>query len=218
MNIEGRRASRCRTLLLSGALAVALAAGVGSTAVAKGGDLPLNVRIVGAGGQRPIEFVQSGDLDGAMAFNNQAADLEQLADWLVFGTGRPGRPAPGLSSLYEIDFTPPLAGGQFPWNGMRIPHFYFYPAHGVTAAYVRLHLTRGSQPPVDGWLLARPEFTDLVATHLNGLAAIDSAPRSPADPVGWWWLGPVLLLAGAGVVWLRRIGYFMPVVAMPRTK
>lgn len=209
---------RRRRLLLSGAVVVALTAGLGATAFAKGGDLPRNLRIVGASGERPIEFVRSGDLDGAMAFNNQVADLEEMATWMVFGSGRPGRPAPGLNSFYEIHFTPPLAGAQFPWNGMRSPQFYFYPSHGGTAAYVRLHLTRGSEPPVDGWLLARPEFTDLMATHLNGWAAFESTPHSPAYSAGWWWLGPVLVLLAAGAPLFRRTGYFMPVVAMPRTK
>jgi hypothetical protein len=218
MKHERRIASRCRCLLLSGALAVVLAAGFGSTAFAKGDGLPLNVRIVGSAGVRSFEFVRSGDLEGALAFNNQLADLEQLADWLVFGSGRPGRAAPWPSGFYEIGFTQPLAAGRFPWNGMPSPQFYFYPAHGSTAAYVRLHVTRGSQSPVDGWLPARPEFTELVAAHLNGLSPLRSAPQPAAYPAAWWWLGTVPLLIAASVVVRRRIGYFIPVVAMPRTK
>ena len=119
---------------------------------------------------------------------------------------------------YEIDFAQPLAADRFPWNGMSTPHFYFYPGRGGIPAYVRLHVTRGSEPPVDGWIPAQPEFANWVTPYLERLAPLQSPPRPPASPAGWWWLGLVLLLAGASVVLLRRIAYFMPVVAMPRTK
>ena len=74
---ERRVARRYCRLLLGTALAVALAGGLSSTALAKGDGLPLNVRIVGAAGERQIDFVSTGDLDGALAFNNQVVDLEQ---------------------------------------------------------------------------------------------------------------------------------------------
>jgi hypothetical protein len=204
----------CR-LLLGTALAVALAGGLSSTAFAKGDGLPLSVRILGAAGERQIDFVSSADLEGALAFNNQVADLEQMATPLVFSAGRQGGwPNPGLASYYEIDFNQPLTADRFPWNGMSRPQFYFYPARGSTPAYVRLHVTRGSQPAVDGWQPARPEFTKLLTPHLIGLTPIHPT-RAPAAYQGAWLPATVLLFLGASVF---LVGYFMPVVAMPRTK
>jgi hypothetical protein len=200
-------------VLLGTVLATMLAGGLGSAALAKGNGLPLNVRIVGAAGERQIDFVSSANLDGALAFNNQVADLEQVATPLVFSAGRQGGwPNPGLASYYEIDFNQPLTTDRFPWNGMSRPHFYFYPTRGSTPAYVRLHVTRGAEPPVDGWLLARPEFTQLVAPHLNGLTPMHPPPQQV--PVRWL-PGAVLVFLGVGAF---LVGYFMPVVAMPRTK
>jgi hypothetical protein len=212
-----RIASRCCWLLLSSVVAVVLAGAFGSAALAKGDDLPLNIRIVGAAGDRHIDFASGADPAGATIFRDQVANIEPMAPTLVFGPGPAGRRAPGLTSYYEIDFTQPLAADRFPWNGMGNPHFYFYPAHGGVPAYVRLHVTRGSQPAVDGWLPALPQFADLVTARLNGLAPFQAAPQPPASPPGWWF-GAVLLLVGAGVLVLQRVGYFMPVVAMPRTK
>jgi hypothetical protein len=211
-------AIRGHSLLLAGVLSSLLSAGFGSAASAKGDDLPLNIRIVGLAGERNVELVSSGDLEGALAFDGQVADLEEMATSLVFGSAWPGaRTAPGLVSFYEIDFTQPLVADRFPWNEMRSPHFYFYPAHGSVPAYLRVHVTRGPQPAVDGWLLARPEFTQLIAPRLDGLTPIHTAPQPSGYGVGWW-LGPVVVLLAAGVLVFRRIGYFMPVVAMPRTK
>ncbi|MDQ6945536.1 MAG: hypothetical protein M3256_04525 [Actinomycetota bacterium] len=195
-----------RGLLLSGVLAGVLVASFGSMAFAKGDDLPLNVRMVGLGGERGIQFVSGGDLNGAAAFSDQVADIEQVATSLVFGSGRPASlPTPGLTDFYEIDFTQPLAADRFPWNGMPSPQFYYYPAHGSLPAYVRLHMARGSQPAVDGWLLARPGFIDLINRHLNGLAPLHPQPTPPNYPVGWWLLGPVLLFVVASLLLLRRL-------------
>jgi hypothetical protein len=217
---RGPMALRSRSLLLGGVLAILLAAGFSSAALAKGQDLPLNVRIVGAAGEHDIKFVSSEELDRAAPFNDQVADMEKLATPLVFGSERPvSLPAPGLTDFYEIDFTQLLAAYRFPWRGMRSPQFYFYLAQGGTPAYVRLHVPRGSRPAVDGWLLARPGFTELITPYLSGLTTIHSEPQPPAQPVGWWWLGPVLVLVGASVLLLSQAGrYFIPVVAIPRTK
>jgi hypothetical protein len=207
-----------------------LAARLAPTAVAKGEDLPVNARIVGAAGARTIDFVTAVDPTGATIFSDEVADIEPMAPALVFGPGPAGRPAPGLTSYYEIDFAQPLAADRFPWNGMSTPHFYFYPGHAGIPAYVRLHVTLGSQPPVDGWIPAHLEFANWVTPYLEKLAPFQSVSRPPASPAGWSWLGPVLLAAGASVFLLRRLGlpyagrlvrsarYFMPVVAMPRTK
>jgi hypothetical protein len=200
------------------AFTVLLLASLGSAALAKGDDLPLNIRIVGADGDRIIDFASGADPAGATIFSDQVADIEPMAPALVFGPGPAGWRAPGLTSFYEIDFTQPLAADRFPWNGMGSPHFYFYPAHGGIPAYVRLHVTRGSQSAVDGWIPAQAEFTNRVTARLNGLEPFRATPQPPASPAGWWWLGAVVLLVLAGVLMLRRVGYFMPLVAMPRTK
>jgi hypothetical protein len=218
MNSAGRMVLSCRRLLLGWAVAVVLAAGLSSTAFAKGDDLPLNARISGAAGARTIDFVAAVDPTWATVFSDEVADMEPMAPTLVFGPGPAGRRAPGLTIFYEIDFAQPLAAYRFPWNGMTSPHFYFYPARGGIPAYVRLHVTRGSQPAVDGWIPAQPEFTNLVTPYLDGLSPLQPAAQRPAPPIGLWWLGPVLVLGGASVLLLRRVGYFMPVVAMPRTK
>jgi hypothetical protein len=218
MNTESRIARRRLRLLLGSAVALVLAASIGTTAVAKGDDLPVNARIIGAAGARTIDFVTAVEPTGATIFSDEVADIEPMAPALVFGPGPAGRPAPRLTTYYEIDFAQPLAADRFPWNGMSTPHFYFYPGRGGIPAYVRLHVTRGSQPPVDGWIPAQPEFANWVTPYLERLAAFQTASRPPASPSEWWWLGAVLLLAGASVVVLRRIAYFMPVVAMPRTK
>jgi hypothetical protein len=211
-------------------VALVLAASLGLTAVAKGEDLPVNARIIGAAGTRTIDFVAAVDPTGATIFSDEVADIEPMAPALVFGPGPAGRPAPGLTSYYEIDFAQPLAADRFPWNGMSTPHFYFYPGHAGIPAYVRLHVTRGSQPPVDGWIPAQLEFANWVTPYLEKLAPFQSVSRPPASSSGWSWLGPVLLAAGASVFLLRRLGlpyagrlvrsarYFMPVVAIPRTK
>jgi hypothetical protein len=215
----GSMVLRSRTLLLSGVLAALLAAAFGVSAFAKGEELTLSVRIVGAAGERDIKFVSDEDLARAAPFSEQIADLEQMATPLVFGSDRPvGQPTPGLTEFYEIDFTQTLATYRFPWNGMSSPRFYFYPAHG-NPAYVRLHVARGSQPAVDGWVLARPAFTDLIMPHLVGLTPIHSQMAKSAQPFGFWWLGPILLLAAASALLVRRVGrYFIPLVAAPPTK
>src|ERR1700682_216805 len=208
---------RFRRLLLSWAVAV-LASGLGSTALAKGDDLPLNARIVGATSTRTIDFAAAVDPAGATIFRDEVADIEPMATTLAFGPGPAGRRAPGLTAFFEIDFTQPLAAYRFPWNGMNTPHFYFYPGRGGIPAYVRLHVTRGAQPAVDGWIPAQPEFLNLLPPYLDGRKPFQPAMRPPASPVGWWWIAPVLLLVGGSVALLRRIAYFIPVVAMPRTK
>src|SRR6202035_3810559 len=116
---------RFRRLLLSWAVAV-LASCLGSTALAKGDDLPLNARIVGATSTRTIDFVPAVDAAGATIFSDEVGDIEPMATTLVLGPGPAGRRAPGLSAFYEIDFTQPPAAYRFPWNGMSTPHFYFY--------------------------------------------------------------------------------------------
>src|ERR1700730_12289890 len=218
MNSAGRMVLSCRRLLLGWAVAVVLAAGLSSAAFAKGDDLPLNAHSIGAAGARTIDFVAAVDPNWTTVFSDEVADMEPMAPTLVFGPGPAGRRAPGLTTFYEIDFDQPLAAYRFPWNGMTRPHFYFYPARGGVPVYVRLHVTRGSQPAVDGWLPAQPEFTNLLAPYLDGLSPIQSAPQSTAPPPGWWWLAPVLLLIRASVVLLRLGGYFLTVVAMPRTQ
>jgi hypothetical protein len=230
MNSESRLAMRCLRLLLGSAVALVLAASLGPTAVAKGEDRPVNARIIGPAGARTIDFVTAVDPTGATIFSDEVADIEPMATPLVFGPGPAGRRAPGLTTYYEIDFAQPLAQDRFPWNGMSTPHFYFYPGHGGIPAYVRLHVARGSQRPVDGWIPAQTEFANWVTPYLEGLASFEAASRPPASPTGWWWLGPVLLAAGASVLLLRRlrlpfagrfvrsVRYFIPVVAMPRTK
>jgi hypothetical protein len=230
MNTESRFARRCLRFLLGSAVALVLAASLGLTAVAKGEDLPVNARIIGAAGTRTIDFVAAVDPTGATIFSDEVADIEPMAPALVFGPGPAGRRAPGLTTYYEIDFAQPLAADRFPWNGMSTPHFYFYPGHAGIPAYVRLHVTRGSPPPVDGWIPAQLEFANWVTPYLEKLAPFQSVSRPPASSSGWSWLGPVLLAAGASVFLLRRLGlpyagrlvrsarYFMPVVAIPRTK
>jgi hypothetical protein len=217
---RGPMALRSRSLLLGAVLAILLAAGFNAAALAKGQDLPLNVHVVGAAAHQDIKFVSGEELAAAAPFTDQVADLEKLATPLVFGSERPvSLPAPGVIDFYAIDFTQLLAAYRFPWRGMRSPQFYFYPAQGGTPAYVRLHVTRGSQAAVDGWLLARPGFTELITPYLSGLTPIHSEPQPPAQPVGWWWLGPILVLGGASALLLRQVGrYFMPVVAPPPTK
>src|ERR1700694_950285 len=205
-----KRASRiamgCRRRLLGSAVALVPAAGLSPAAFAKGDDLPLNARIIGAAATRTIDFVAAVDPTWATVFSDEVADMEPMAPTLVFGPGPAGRRAPGLTTFYEIDFAQPLAAYRFPWNGMTSPHFYFYPARGGIPAYVRLHVTRGSQPAVDGWLPAQPEFTNLVTPYLDGLSPLQPAAQRPAPPLGLWWLGPVLVLGGASVLLLRRLG------------
>jgi hypothetical protein len=230
MNTESRIARRRLRLLLGSAVALVLAASLATTAVAKGDDLPVNARIIGAAGARTIDFVTAVDPTGATIFSDEVADIEPMAPALVFGPGPAGRPAPGLTTYYEIDFAQPLAADRFPWNGMSTPHFYFYPGRRGISAYVRLHMTRGSQPPVDGWIPAQLEFANWVTPYLERLAPFQTASRPPASPSEWWWLGAVLLVAGATVLLLRQLGlpcagrqvrsggYFMPLVAAPPTK
>ena len=176
---------RCQRLLVVSALALVLAAGLGTAAYAKGDDLPLNARIIGASGAQTIDFAAAANPTWAMVFSDEVADIEPMAPTLVFGPGPAGRPAPGLPAYYEIDFAQPLAADRFPWNGMSTPHFYFYPGRGGIPAYVRLHVTRGSQPPVDGWIPAQPEFANWVTPYLERLAPLQSASRLPASPAGW---------------------------------
>src|ERR1700738_2371758 len=158
MNFAGRMVLSCRRLLLGWAVAVVLAAGLSPAAFAKGDDLPLNARIIGAAGARTIDFVAAVDPNWTTVFSDEVADIEPMAPTLVFGPGPAGRRAPGLTIFYEIDFVQPLAADRFPGNGMRHAPFYFYPGRGSVPAYVRLHATRGSQRSVDGWLPAQPEF------------------------------------------------------------
>jgi hypothetical protein len=205
---RGLMALRSRSLLLGGVLAILLAAGFSSATFAKGQDLPLNVHIVGAAGNQDIKFVSSEELAAAAPFTDQVADMEKLATPLAFGSERPvSLPAPGLTDFYDIDFAQQLAAYRFPWNAQ------------PSVLLLRLHVARGSQPSVDGWLLALPGFTELITPHLSGLTPIHTVPQPPTHSMGWWLLGPILLLVVASVLLLRQVGrYFIPVVAMPPTK
>jgi hypothetical protein len=88
-------------LLVGSVVALALAAGLGPTGFAKGDDLPLNARIIGASGARTIDFVAAVDPAWATVIGDEVADMEAMAPALVFGPGRAGRPAPGLTAYYE---------------------------------------------------------------------------------------------------------------------
>src|ERR1700682_6716691 len=97
---------RFRRLLLSWAVAV-LASGLGSTALAKGDDLPLNARIVGATSTRTIDFATAVDPAGATIFSDEVADIEPMATTLAFGPG-PARPRrPGVTRFFLLELIPP---------------------------------------------------------------------------------------------------------------
>src|ERR1700688_3661761 len=102
MKPASRIALSYRRLLVGSAAALVPPAGLDTTALAKGDDLPLKARIIGASGARTIDFVAAVDPTWATVFSDKVADVEPMAPTLVFGPGPAGRPAPGLTTYYEI--------------------------------------------------------------------------------------------------------------------